>query len=221
MDGAREAAHGVRHEAGMAAYLRFAHVAFKFGLRNEGRHGVDHHKVNRAGAHQHVGNVQCLFAVVGLRDEQLVSIDAKALGVGHVKGVFGVDKGAGAAHALALGDDVQGKGGFARRFGAENFRYAPTRDPAHAQGQVKADGTSGNNGYIHVSVVRKLHDSALAVFAFNGGKGGAQGFRARVFWAQGRFFGHSFFAPGKDIFKRIIIAKARSQGKYPCVSGLV
>ena len=203
----------MRHKTGVAAHLGFAHVAFKFGLGNQRRHGVDNHKVNSAGTHEHVGNIQSLFAVVGLRDEQFVRIDAQALGVGHVKRVFRVNKGAGSAHSLAFGDDVQGKGGFARRFGPENFRYAPTRNAAHSQGQVKTNGTCGNDGYIHMSVVRKLHDSALAVFTFNGGKGSAQGFCARVFRAQGRFFGHSFYAPGKDIFKLIIIAKGRAQGK--------
>ena len=191
MDGAGEAAHGVRHQAGMAAHLRFAHVALKFGLWNKRGHRVDNHKVNRARAHKHVGNVQCLFAVVGLRDEQLVGVDAKALGVRHVEGVLCVHKGARAAHFLAFGNDVQGERGFTRRFRAKNFADTPTGYAAHAQGQIKADGTCGNDGNINMGVVGKLHHGALAVLAFDGGKCGSQGFGARVFLTHGWFFGHS------------------------------
>ena len=174
----------------MTAHLALAHVAFQFGLRDEGGHGVHHHQVHGAGTHQHVGDVQGLLTVVGLGDEQLVGVDAQAPGVVHVQGVFGVHEGTGAAHFLAFGDDVQGKGGLARRFGAEDLRDTAARDTAHAQGQVETDGTRGDDGDIDMGFVGKLHDRAFAVLAFDGGKCGAQGFGAGFFRRKGRFFGH-------------------------------
>ena len=195
----------------MTAHLALAHVAFQFGLRDEGGHGVHHHQVHGAGAHQHVGDVQGLLTVVGLGDEQLVGVDAQAPGVVHVQGVFGVHEGTGAAHFLAFGDDVQGKGGLARRFGAEDLRDTAARDTAHAQGQVETDGTRGDDGDIDMGFVGKLHDRAFAVLAFDGGKCGAQGFGAGFFRRKGRFFGHRD-APCRK-FKQRSIAKRARQGK--------
>ncbi len=68
----------------------------------------------RAGADQHVGDLECLLARVGLGDEQLVDVDPDGRGVDRVHGVLGVDVGADAAVALRLGHDVHGEGGLAR-----------------------------------------------------------------------------------------------------------
>jgi hypothetical protein len=106
VDGAREPPHGVGHEPGLPAHLGLAHVAVQLRLRNKRGHRVHHHQVHRAGAHQHVRNVQGLLAVVGLRNEQIVRIDAQALGVAHVQGVLRVHKGASAALLLALCNNV-------------------------------------------------------------------------------------------------------------------
>ena len=67
---------------------------------------------------------------------------------------------------------------------------APARDAANAQGQIKADGTRGNDGNVDVSLVRELHYRALAVLALNGRKRGSQSFGAGVQGIWGRFFGH-------------------------------
>ena len=196
MDGAGEAAHGVGHEAGVAAHLGFAHVALQFGLGNQGRHRVDDHQIHRAGTHQHVRDVQSLLAIVRLGDKQVVGIHAQALGIGHVQSVLGVHKGAGAALLLALGDDVQGKRGLARGFGAENFGNPTARDAAHAQGQIQTDGPGGDHGDIDMGLVGQFHHRALAVFALNGAQRGVQGFETGIFRAQGRFFGHNCYCSG-------------------------
>ena len=114
MDGPREAAHGVGHETGVAADLGVAHIALEFGLGNQGRHGVDHHELNGGGAHQHISDVEGLFAVVRLGNNQVVSVDAEGAGVRHVESVFGVDEGAGASALLAFSDEVQRESRFAR-----------------------------------------------------------------------------------------------------------
>ena len=60
--------------------------------------------VDRARAHQRVGDLERLLAGVGLGDQQLVEVDAQLAGVGRVERVLGVDEGAGAAGLLGLGD---------------------------------------------------------------------------------------------------------------------
>ena len=114
MDGAGQLAEGVGHQAGVPADLRFAHRAFEFALGDEGGHGVDDHEIHCAGADEHVRDFKGLLAVVGLRDEQFVGLDAEASGIGHVKRVFGVDEGGRPAELLAFRNDVQGEGRLAR-----------------------------------------------------------------------------------------------------------
>ena len=113
MDGARQLAHGVGHEAGLTADLGLPHVPFQFGLGNEGGHGVDHDHVDGAGADQHVGDLQGLLAVVGLRDEQVLGFDPEPARVIDVEGMLGVDESRHSPALLGLGDDVQGLGGLA------------------------------------------------------------------------------------------------------------
>ena len=73
-------------------------------LRRQRRHRVDDDHVDRAGAHQHVGDLERLLAGVRLRDQQFVDVDAELLGVGRVERVLGVDEGRRAAELLHLGD---------------------------------------------------------------------------------------------------------------------
>ena len=51
------------------------------------------------------------LGIGGLRDQQVVDVDADVPGVNGVHGVLGVDVGADAAVALRLGDHVHGEGG--------------------------------------------------------------------------------------------------------------
>jgi hypothetical protein len=69
-----------------------AHVPLDLGLGDEGRDRVDDDDVDRAGADEHVGDLERLLAVVGLRDEELVRLDAELARVGRVERVLGVDE---------------------------------------------------------------------------------------------------------------------------------
>ena len=92
-DDAGELAQGLRHQAGLQAHVAVAHFAFEFGFGNEGGDGVDDQHVDGAGADQGFGDFERLLAVIGLRDQQIVDIDAELLGVDGIEGVFGVDEG--------------------------------------------------------------------------------------------------------------------------------
>ena len=98
---AGELAQRLAHEARLQADEAVAHLALDLGLRRERRDGVDGDDVDGAAAHEHLGDLEGLLAVVGLRDEQVVDVDADGLGVDRVDGVLGVDEGGQAAQASA------------------------------------------------------------------------------------------------------------------------
>jgi len=69
--------------------------------------------IDAVGADQHLDDLEGLLAVVGLRHQQVVDVDAELLGVGGVERVFRVDKGRQSAGLLCFGNDLQGEGGLA------------------------------------------------------------------------------------------------------------
>ena len=93
------------------------------------------------GADQGFDDFERLFAVVGLRNEQVVDVDAELFGVGGVERVFGVDEGRHAAGLLRFGDDLQGDGGLTGGFRAEDLDDAAAREAAYAERSVEGDGT--------------------------------------------------------------------------------
>ena len=110
---AGELAQGLAHQARLQAGQRIAHLALDLGLGRERGDRVDDDQVDRAGAHQRIDDLERLLAGVGLRDQQLLQVDAELLRVLDVERVLGVDEGAGAAELLHLGDDLQRERGLA------------------------------------------------------------------------------------------------------------
>ena len=97
LDVAGQLAQRLRHEPRLQAHVLIAHLAFDFRLRRECRDRVDDHHVDGAGAHQHVGDFERLLAGVGLRNQQIVDVDAELLRIDRIERVFGVDERRGAA----------------------------------------------------------------------------------------------------------------------------
>ena len=58
-------------------------------------------------------DVESLFAVVGLREQDAVWVDSQFVGVVCVEGMLDIDEGSIAAEFLGFGDSVQGESGFA------------------------------------------------------------------------------------------------------------
>ena len=77
---AGELAHRLAHHARLQADRLVAHLALELSARRQRRDRVDRDDVDRAGAHEHVGDLERLLAVVGLGDEQLVDVDADLAG---------------------------------------------------------------------------------------------------------------------------------------------
>ncbi len=143
-DRAGELAQRLAHQPRLQAGQLIAHLAFQFGLGRQRRHRIDHHDVDAAGAHQRVGDLQRLFAGVGLGDQHLVDVDAQLLGIDRIERMFGVDIGGDAALLLGLGHDMQRQRGLARGFRAVDLDDAAARQAADAQRDVEAQRAGRN-----------------------------------------------------------------------------
>ena len=157
-----ELAQRLAHEPGLEADVRVAHLALDLGPGHERGDRVDDDHVERAGADEHVGDLERLLAGVGLADQQLVDVDADGRGVHRVHGVLGVDVRAHATVALRLGHHVHGQRGLARRLGAEDLDHAAPRQAADAECDVERERAGGDGGDADVAVLPQPHDRALA-----------------------------------------------------------
>ena len=155
-------AQGLGHQTGLEAHLRLAHLALDLGLRHEGRHRVDDDDVDRSGADQHLGDLEGLLAVVRLRHQEVVGVDAELLGVVGVERVLGVDEGREASGLLRLGDDLEGKRRLAGGLRAEDLDDAAARDPADAERGVDRERARRDDGDGRFGPLAEPHDRTLA-----------------------------------------------------------
>jgi hypothetical protein len=122
----------------------------------------------RPRAHQHVGDLERLLAVVGLRDEQLVDVHAEVLGVQRVHGVLRVDERADAAELLGLGDDVVDQRRLPGGLRAEDLDDAAAWTAADPERDVQRQGSGGDGLDLHLgALVAHAHDGALAELALD------------------------------------------------------
>ena len=136
--------------------------------RGERGDRVDRDDVDGAGAHEHVGDLQRLLAVVGLGDEQLVDVDADLLRVEGIHRVLGVDERAHSAQLLRLGEYVVDHRGLARGLRAEHLDDAPPGHTADPERQVERERARGDRVAAHLrALVAHAHDRALAELALD------------------------------------------------------
>src|SRR6185437_927923 len=121
----------------------------------------------RARADEQLADLQRLLARVGLRDQELVGVDADPLRVHGVHRVLGVDERADAAAALRLCDHVVDEGRLARRLGAEDLDDTAAWETADTQGQVERQRARGDGADRNLRLVVHLHDGALAELPFD------------------------------------------------------
>ena len=185
LDVAGELAQRLRHQARLQADVHVAHLAFDFGLGRQRRDRVDDHDVDRAGAHQHVGDFQRLLAGVRLRDQQVLHVHAELRGVDGIERVLGVDERGGAADALRFGDDLQGQRGLARGLRTVDLDDAAARQAADAERDVQPE-RAGRHRFdvVVVAGVAQAHDRALAELLFDLAERGGERLLA-VFFHRG------------------------------------
>ena len=116
----------------MQAYGAVAHVALDFLLRRKCRHGVNDNDVDGRGADELVGYFECLLAIIGLGDVQIVHIDTQLRGIEAVEGMLSVDEGCNAASFLALGNGMDGQCSLTAGLGTKYLDDTAARITAHA-----------------------------------------------------------------------------------------
>jgi hypothetical protein len=139
--------------------LIVAHLAFQFGARHQGGDRIDDQNVDRAGAHQRVGDFKCLFAGVRLRDQKIIDIDAELACIDRIERMFGIDKGANSALLLRFRKAMQRQRGLAGGFRTVDFDDATARQAADAERDVEPERAGGHRLYVHrLHVLTKPHD---------------------------------------------------------------
>src|SRR5262245_22900012 len=158
----RELPQRLAHEPGLEADVRVAHLALDLGPRHQRRHRVDDDHVERAGADEHVGDLERLLTGVGLADQELVDVDADGGRVHRVHGVLGVHVRADATVALRLGHHVHGQRGLPRRLGAEHLDHPTPGQAPDAERDVEGERAGRDGRHPDVPVRPEAHDGALA-----------------------------------------------------------
>ena len=144
-----------------------AHLALDLRARHERRDGVDHDDVDRAGAHERLGDLKRLLAGVRLGDEHILDLDAKRAGVGDVERMLGVDERDLAARLLRLGEHMQRQRRLTGGFRPVNFDDTALGQAPDTERQVERQRARGDGLHIAHGVVAKAHDRALAVGALD------------------------------------------------------
>ena len=163
----RQLAQRLRHQTCLQTDVGVPHVALNFSSGHQSSHRVNHHEVDGARAHQHVGNFECLLAGVGLRHEQLVDVDTECLCVFGVQRVFRVHKSGNTAIGLGVGNRVEGECGFTRGLGAINLDDAAARQSADAERDIESNRTGGNNRNGWPLVRAESHDRPFSKLAID------------------------------------------------------
>ena len=136
-DRSGELAQRLAHQPRLEAGKLIAHLAFEFGARRQRRNRIDHQHLDGAGAHQRIGDFQRLLAGIGLRDQEIVDIDAELAGIDRIERMFGIDEGADAAALLGFGDRLQRQRGLAGGFRPIDLDDAAPRQAADAKRDIE------------------------------------------------------------------------------------
>src|SRR5215211_1291199 len=141
--------------------MRVSHLTLYLGPRYERSYAIDDHDVEGVRAHEGIGYLEGLFAVIWLGEVEVLEVNAYSLGVGRVEGVLGVDEGCEPTCPLGLGYYVQGEGSLAARFGAEDLDDTSPWNSADAKCQVEGKGSRRYRGDLLGLLVTHAHDRAF------------------------------------------------------------
>ena len=159
------------HQPRLQPRQLIAHFAFELGPGRERSDRIHHHDIDAAGAHQRVGDFEGLFTGVGLRDQELIDVDAQFLGIAGIERVFRIHIGGNAAFLLDLGHHVQGQGRLAGGFRTIDLDHPPTGETTDAERDVEPERARRDRIGIHRPfALAQLHDRALAEGAIDLGK---------------------------------------------------
>ena len=184
---AGELAKGLGHEACLQSDMVVPHFAVDFRLRNESGDRVDDDEIDGSRTHQGFGDIESLFARIGLGNQKLINVDSQVAGIDRVKSVLRVNKGSHSALFLRFGNGVEGKGRFSRRLRSVDFDDASARESANSECHIQLDAARRDDWNILFWLSSQRHDGTLAEILFN--------------LCDSRFDGFSLFS-GKGLVER-------------------
>ena len=148
--------------------MRVAHFAFYLGFWNECCNGVNDYDVDGTASYEGICDLECLFAVIRLRDQEIVGIDTEFFCVCGIKCVFCVDESCNTAHFLCLCDNMESDCRFTGRFGTIDLDDSSARYTAYSECDIKRECSCRNHFYVHFSGdFAQFHDRTFAEIFFD------------------------------------------------------
>ena len=165
-------AESLRHKARLQPHVRIAHFALDFSTGHQRGHGIHDHEIHGPASHQGLGNLQGLFAGIGLRHQKIIGLHPKFSGIGKIERMFGVHKGRRAAGLLRLRNRMETQRRLSRRFRAKNFHHSTAGQSPDPQRHVQRQRPGRDDLNVVKHVTRsEFHDRAFPKLFFNLGHG--------------------------------------------------
>ncbi len=117
--------------------MGIAHFALNLRTRHKCCHGVYYNNVNRAAADHRFRNFQRLFAIVRLRNIQVVNVHTQRFGICRIHCMLRVDIARNALAFLHLRNDMQRNRCFTGGFRSIDFDDPALWHAAHAQRDIQ------------------------------------------------------------------------------------
>ena len=117
--------------------MGIAHLALDFCTRNESSNGVDNDNINRTAAYQSISNLQRLLAIIRLRNQQIVNINAQMARIFRIQCVLRINEGCIAAQLLRLSNHMQSHSRLTGRFRSINFNHTSTGNTADTKSNIQ------------------------------------------------------------------------------------
>ena len=194
--------------------MRIPHVPFDLRLGRERGDRVHDDDIHRGRAHERIHDVERLFARIGLRDVQIVEIDAQLFGIHGIERMLGVHERRDAAQLLRFGDRVQRNRRLTRRFGTVDLDHSAAGESADAERKIQRKTPRRDDFDVGIAgALAELHDRALAVRLFDLGEDGVQ--RLEFFFVHTILL--AFFtviiesAHKRDLVRRSLSARGRAR----------
>ena len=166
-DGAGQLAERLTHETRLQANMRVAHVTLDFRFRYQRRDGIDHDHINRARTHEDFTDLERLLTSIGLRDQQVLDVNAQLLAVLDVQRMLGIDVGSDASLLLGIRHNMQAQRCLAAGLRSVNLGHASARNSTNADRRIKIDRTGGDGLHTNFGVGTESHDRSLSTTLFD------------------------------------------------------
>ena len=156
------------HQSCLQAHVGITHFALDFRTGHQCRYRVHNHNINRTAAYHGFGDFQRLFAVIRLRNIEVININPQRLCISGVHRMLRIHIPCNAAALLHLCHHVQGNRCLTGGFRAINLNDSALRQTANPQRQIQAQRAGRHNLNRHFCIIiPQLHYRTLAKLLLN------------------------------------------------------